>query len=333
MQSSLVQGTGFFAARFGLSARRCGLFGMVLGLLMVGHSVQAVVPRVRPVYVVCTLPSLASVAQQVGGDRVRVQALAAPTEDPHFVEAKPNFILALNRADLLVAVGLDLEVGWLPTLLVSARNAKIQQGRPGYMEASSFVELLNVPSGGALNRIMGDIHAGGNPHFLSEPVAVARIASGIAQRLAELDPEHANDFAQRAQSMQKELMAFSEVEHARFAKLPATQRRLVTYHKSWDYVLKWLELSEVITLEPKPGIAPDPGHVANVLAMMRRDKLRAIVQEEYYPVSTSKTLSRLAHAQLVVLPGGVRFTKGQRYLDFFQEMTDKLYNALTAEQP
>lgn len=332
MQLNLACAIGFSTLQWGTNIRRYWRLCVGLFVLFWVCDAHAAAPRVRPVHVVCTLPSLASIAQQVGGDRVRVQALAAPTEDPHFVEAKPNFILALNRADLLVAVGLDLEVGWLPTLLVSARNAKIQQGRPGYMEASGLVELLNVPSGGALNRIMGDIHAGGNPHFLSEPVSVSRVAMGIAQRLAELDPEHANDFVERARLMQKTLVDFSEQQRARFLQLPADKRRLVTYHKSWDYVLKWLDLSEVTTLEPKPGIAPDPGHVANVLAIMRREKVGVILQEEYYPISTSKTLSRLAQAQLVVLAGGVRFTKGQLYLDFFQEMTDKLYQALKKEQ-
>jgi zinc/manganese transport system substrate-binding protein len=279
------------------------------------------------VRVVATVPSLAAIVREVGGSCVAVQALAAATEDPHYVDAKPSFILALNRAQLLLATGLDLEVGWLPTLLVSARNGRIQPGGPGYLEAGRLVQLLEAPQG-RIDRTMGDIHPGGNPHFLTDPMRVADVAAGVATRLGELDAAHADVYLQRSDAMRARLREVFTRQAQRFAALPDARRQVVTYHRSWSYLLAWLRLKEVATLEPRPGIAPDPGHVAGVLATMRRQKTQGLLQEQYYPVSTSRTLCRLAHARLVLLPGGVNFADNQDYVAFFEQLADTIYAAL-----
>lgn len=300
----------------------------VLGAAMlVTSAAQARAPVVLPLRVVATVPALGRIVQEVGAEHVAVQALAAASEDPHFVDAKPSFILALNRAHLLVATGLDLEVGWLPTLLVSSRNGKIQPGGPGYLEASRLVQLLEAPQG-RIDRAMGDIHPGGNPHFLTDPMRVGQIALGVATRLGELDPAHAELFATRAQQLNTTLLTLRQRQAARFLALPQASRQVVTYHKSWAYLLDWLNLKEVATLEPRPGVAPDPGHVAGVLSRMRRDKVRAVLQEEYYPTSTSRTLCQLAKAKLVVLPGGAPLAGNQDYAVFFDKLADTIFTAL-----
>lgn len=303
-------------------------FGFVIGLL-VGQapSARAAAPVVLPLRVVATVPALGRIVKEVGGEHVSVQAMAAASEDPHFVDAKPNFILLLNRAHLLVATGLDLEIGWLPTLLVSARNGKIQPGGPGYFEASRLVQLLEAPQG-RIDRAMGDIHPGGNPHFLTDPMRVGQIALGIAVRLGELDPAHAELFGTRAKALSTRLSAVRDAQAARFLALPAAARQVVTYHRSFSYLLAWLALNEVATLEPRPGVAPDPGHVAGVLSRMRRDKVRAVLQEEFYPTSTSKTLCQLAHAKLVVVPGGASLAGNQDLVGFFDTLANQIFTAL-----
>ena len=249
--------------------------------------------------VVATLPSLAALAQEVGGDLVEVEALAAPTEDPHYVDPRPNLVLKLNRADLLVANGLELEIGWLPPLQAQARNGDVMAGGKGFLDASMFVERQEIP-GGKIDRAMGDIHPGGNPHYLFDPRAGARVAQAIADRMAALDPDHAGSYAGRAAVLVASLQGFARSEAARFRALPDAQRQVVTYHKSFTYLLDWLGLKEVATVEPRPGIPTDPGHVAAVLSTLRSTSTRVILQEEYYPRSTSETLGRLAPARVVV---------------------------------
>jgi zinc/manganese transport system substrate-binding protein len=285
------------------------------------------------VRVVATSPSLAAIAQEVGGDAVEVQALASATEDPHYVDARPNLILKVNRADLLLVNGVELESGWLPALQVAARNGKIQVGGPGYVDASQLVTLLEAPAG-RVDRTMGDLHPGGNPHFLNDPRRVADVARGVAKRLAALDGEHAAAYQARAERFAAELLALASEQAARFRALPADRRQVVTYHKSMVYLLDWLGLTEVATLEPRPGVAPDPGHVAQVLATMRTKQISALVQEEYYPLNTSKTLVALAAkavptATLVVLRGAVRFNEGERYRAYLTRIADDLFAAVS----
>ena len=277
--------------------------------------------------VVATLPTLAAVTQEMGGANVSVRALAAPTQDPHFVEPRPNLILDINHAELLIANGMELEIGWLPPLQVASRNDQVQAGGPAYVEVAQFINALEIPKG-RIDRSMGDLHPGGNPHFLNDPARMAAIAIGIAQRLADVDPDHGDDYKKNAQAYADKLNTFAKAQASRFAALPDSARQVVTYHKSLVYLLTWLGLREVATLEPRPGVPPDPAHVAYVLSIVRSKKVPVIVQEEYYPVSTSKTLAELGHAQLVVIHGGVRFKEGEHYLDYLQKITDDLYAAL-----
>ncbi len=180
-------------------------------------------PAFGAVDVVATLPSLASIASEVGGAHVKVHALAAPNEDPHFVDARPSLMLALNKADLLISNGLELEEGWLPPLQIAARNAKIQVGGSGFVEAAQFIDALEVPMG-RIDRSMGDLHPGGNPHFLNDPYRVAQIARGLGTTLATLDPKHAADFEANTARFCTALEDLAKVQRERFAALPSAGR-------------------------------------------------------------------------------------------------------------
>ncbi len=279
-----------------------------------------------PLQVVATLPSLAAIAKEVGGPLVQVEALTSPHQDPHYADAKPSLIVTLNRADAVIVNGLELEVGWLPPLLQQARNGKIQKGTPGYIDAAASVQLLGVPKG-VIDRAMGDVHPGGNPHFLIDPRAGARVAVAIGQGLGRLDAAHAATYQQNAAALAQKLTALAKAETARFAQLPPARRTLVAYHDSLLYLVDWLGLRQIATLEPRPGIAPNPQHVAEVLQQMKAAAVPVIAQEAFYPENTSKTVSKLAGAKLVSLPGGARFPT-ETYEDHVRGLAQALYSAL-----
>jgi zinc/manganese transport system substrate-binding protein len=274
--------------------------------------------------VVATTPDLAAVAKEVGGAHVEVTALALATQDPHFVDARPHLALALARADLLIAVGLDLEVGWLPTLQTGARNSDIQRGARGFLEASSLVGLLDVPTE-RVDRSMGDVHPGGNPHFMYDPRRVARVARGIARRMGELDPENRQAYEENAAAF----VARLDRERARWERelAPLRGRAVVSYHRSMTYLAEWLGLDVVEQLEPRPGISPNPRHVARVVATARSRQARMILQESFYPTSTSRLVAEQSRAPLVVIPAQPGFREGQSYFAWMNEVVRLLKGA------
>lgn len=278
--------------------------------------------------IVASLPDLAALAKAVGGTHVEVTPLALPTQDPHFVDAKPNLAIALNRADLLIAIGLELEIGWLPTLQNGARNSKILTNSPGYLDASQFIQRLEAPPV-AVDRSQGDVHPGGNPHYLYDPRSALKVAQGIAERMSSLD-------AKNAEAYRANLAAFTaEVQKA----IPGWQQRMVglkgapviAYHKTTAYLADWLGFNTIAFLEPKPGIPPNPAHVAEVLNLGRQQKARMVVQEDYYPTTTSKLVSDRVPATLVIIPGGTDFRGGQTYVQHIEEMIKRLETGLKAQ--
>jgi zinc/manganese transport system substrate-binding protein len=298
-----------------------------LQLTAIGLAVLAVSPASARLRVVATLPDLAAIASEVGGPEVEVVALADSAQDPHYVDPKPSLLIPLSKADLLIVNGLELEVGWLPALQASARNKAILVGAVGYLDASVGVRLLDVPEG-KIDRAQGDIHPGGNPHYIHDPRASIVVAKAIARRLGALDPAHAGAFEARAAEFGREAQRLVDAERQRFAKLPAEKRRIIGYHRSLNYISDWLGLTEEATIEPLPGIAPSPGHVAQVLQTMRARGARVIVQEEYYRRNTSETLAKMAQSEMVLLHGGTRFQKGERYLDHVRHTAEEVYRAL-----
>ena len=276
--------------------------------------------------VVTTTPDLAALVAEVGGKEVSVKAMSTANENPHYVDPRPSLVVSLAQADLLLLNGLELEVGWLPPLLVNARNRSIQLGNRGYFDASKHVRLLEVRFD--TDRAMGDIHPGGNPHFLFAPEGAAALAIALGEKLAELDPEHARDFRANAKRVADELRSFEQEQRDRFAKLAPEKRRVVTYHRSLIYLLEWLEIDRPINVEPIPGVSPSPSHVARVLATMRSKSIGTIIQERFYPSKTSRTLAQLAKAQVLLIDGGTNFQSGERFIDRLRKLTEEIYVAL-----
>jgi zinc/manganese transport system substrate-binding protein len=277
--------------------------------------------------VAATVPDLAAIARAVAGDRAEVFSLALPTQDPHFVDARPHLALQLSRADLLVLVGLQLEVGWLPVLLTGARNPNIQNGTDGYLDCSTVVALKEVPRT-KIDRSQGDIHPGGNPHYLIDPGNARRVAAAIAARLAKLDPAGATTYAANAKAFST---ALGKAE-ARWHELvkPFRGAAVVAYHKSWVYLTDALGLRIAEHLEPKPGIPPNAAHILRVIQTMRANNVRVLLQEEYYPDRTAKLVCEKSGARLLVLAGGTHVRSGQTYLQRMDTMVQKLVAALQA---
>lgn len=300
---------------------------MVRKLACLWLSIAVLAPKSAhaDLHVVATVPDLAAIASEIGGSRVDVISLSLPTQDPHFVDAKPSLTLAVNKADLLLAVGLDLEVGWLPTLQVGARNPRVQRGGSGYLECARHVDLLEVPSG-HVDRSMGDIHPGGNPHYLHDPRAARACARAIADKMAVLDADNARAYRASLERFERRLAARRAEWEKRLARFRGAP--VITYHRSWVYLTDWLGLEVVETLEPKPGIAPSPSHVLKVIQLGRSRKVKAVLQEAYYPSKTGTLVAKKLGGTLVSLPAGADFRAGQSYIDRMEELITRLERAL-----
>jgi zinc/manganese transport system substrate-binding protein len=279
-------------------------------------------------HVIATVGDLGAIAREVLGDGGEVVVLAKPTQDPHFVDARPNLILDLNRADALVSMGLDYEVGWLPVLVKGSRNGKIQSGSPGAIVVSALVPLLEVPQQ-RIDRSMGDIHPGGNPHFTLDPRNGARIARGLAERFGNLASDNRALYAANAAAFAARLDARTKDWERRLANRRGTQ--VVSYHKSFAYLTSWLGLREVGTIEPKPGIPPNAAHVAELVNEMRARKVPAILQERWYPSSVAETIASQTGAKLVLVPG-MTAERGA-YIDHIDEIVRALETALPPRAP
>lgn len=277
--------------------------------------------------VVTTTTDLAALTQAIGGERVKVMALARPNEDPHYVDPKPSHVLKLNKADMLVFNGLELEIGWLPKLVVQARNTKVAQGARGYVNASSVVRVIRTQQGA--DRSQGDVHPGGNPHFLLDPNQGLRVAALIASRLSALDPKGKAFYDARLKGLKVTLKGIALRHSKKFKALPERARRVVTYHDSTVYLSKWLGLKEILQVEPKPGISPSPKHIVLVLKTMRAQGSRVIIQEAYYPRKVSTKLTTLAKGKLVVIAGGAKVKTNQTYAQRVDLMATAIYSALS----
>jgi zinc/manganese transport system substrate-binding protein len=275
--------------------------------------------------VVTTTPDLAALAREVGGNAITVKALSSPSQDPHFVDAKPSLALELSRAQLLLSVGLDLEIGWLPTLLVGARNGDIQPGSPGNLDCSQFVNKLDVPNQ-PVDRSHGDIHPGGNPHYLYDPRAAAAVAKGIAERLATLDPGNAASYRSNQAAFAQRLDAARVRWEKRLASVRGTP--FISYHKTWSYLADWLGLETVGYLEPKPGLPPNPSHVASLLGLAKSRGVKLVLQEDHYPDATSQLLASRIPAPLVKVPGATNVQQSQTYLQHLDAMLELIAKGL-----
>ena len=280
-----------------LSLVRCG--GLCLALTFIGLVLSSTpISAASKLKVVTATTDLAELAAQVGGDRIEVESIARGYQDPHFVEAKPSFLLKQRRADLVIAVGLQLEIGWLPPLITQSGNPRIQVGTPGYLDASRFADILDIPTT-AVTRAMGDVHPFGNPHYWLDPENGRRIARGIQKKLAEMQPEDAAYFEERYQAFSKRLDEAGKSWDEKTK--PFRGRKVVTYHRSWPNFVKRFGLEVVGYVEPRPGIPPSPGHTIELIRMMRRENIKVILVEPYFDLKTPNAVARETGAQVVVL--------------------------------
>jgi zinc/manganese transport system substrate-binding protein len=277
-------------------------------------------------FVVATTPDLGSIATEIGGDRVEVTSLARPTEDPHFVDARPSFIRQLNRADALVEGGAELEIGWLPPLLEGARNPKVAAGAPGRITCSQGVSLLEVPA--ELDRSKGDVHAMGNPHFMTDPLNGKIAANHICEAFCALDTRSCQTFRANLAKFQERL----EAKMSEWATLlePYRGTEVVAYHNTWPYFGNRFGLKIDLFLEPKPGIPPTPASLADVIAKIKADHIRVIIVEPYQNRKTAETVARETGASVLDFaqyPGGVKGA-GESYIDLIDYLVRSLAAAL-----
>jgi zinc/manganese transport system substrate-binding protein len=274
--------------------------------------------------VVATTTDLAAVARAVGGDRVEVTALARPTEDPHFVDAKPSFIRVVNQADVLVEGGASLEAGWLPPILDSARNPKVAAGAPGRVVAAQGLSLIEVPT--ALDRSMGDVHPQGNPHFMLDPVAAKTVADGIATALCAVDGAGCADYRAALQRFKDAIDAKLVQWQAALAPFKGT--KVVTYHKDFDYFFRRFGLEVMDTLEPKPGIPPSPTHLTELVPRMRDAHVPLIVVEPYRERSNPDFVAQSTGARVLLLPGMPEPADAPDYVAFVDDDVRRVVTAL-----
>ncbi|MGA2770290.1 MAG: metal ABC transporter substrate-binding protein [Bryobacteraceae bacterium] len=256
---------------------------------------------------------LASLAREVGGDLVNADSIAMGYQDPHFVEPKPSFLLKLQKADLLVVVGLQLEIGWLPPLITQSRNARIQVGALGYLDMSQYCQILEIPTG-QVTRAMGDVHPLGNPHYWLDPENGRRIAKELAAKFSEMQPANAAAFAQRFADFDKRLSIAEKGWEVRMA--PYRGRKVVTYHRSWPNFCERFGLEVVDYVEPKPGIPPTPVHTLEVINTMKREGIKLILVEPYFDLRAPNKIAQDVGGQVAVLLPSVGGVK--QVTDYFQ---------------
>ena len=254
------------------------------------------------VNVVASTEDLAAIAREVGGDHVTVDSIAKGYQDPHFVEAKPSFILKLQKADLLVAVGRELEIGWLPPLINQSRNAKIQPGGSGYLDASLSAQILELPQG-QITRAMGDVHPLGNPHYWLDPENGKRIAKAMSDAFSGLRSGDRSYFEQRLSGFVGRL---GEAEKRWLAVMaPFKGTKVVTYHRTFPNFADRFGLEIIGYVEPRPGIPPTPQHTLDLIGEMKRLNVKLVLVEPYFDLKTPNSIGRATGAEVLVMPPSV----------------------------
>jgi ABC-type Zn uptake system ZnuABC Zn-binding protein ZnuA len=294
---------------------------------LIGTALSTAVPQAAAaINIVATTSDLASIVSEVGGDKVTVESLARGYQDPHYVEAKPSFVFKLNKADLLVLVGRDLEAGWLPALITQSRNPRIQAGADGYFDASLTARIVDMPSG-PITRAMGDVHPLGNPHYWLDPENGRRIAKAVQAKLAQKDPANASYYAQRAADFDRRLADAQQRWKAMMA--PYKGIKVVTYHRSWANFAEAFGIDVIGYVEPKPGIPPTPQHTLDVIQAMRSQGVKLIIVEPYFDSKTPKSIASQTGGKVLVLPpsvGGI--PAAADYLKLFETDITMLVDAI-----
>jgi zinc/manganese transport system substrate-binding protein len=273
--------------------------------------------------VATTYPYIASIAQQVGGDRVKVQALASGDWDPHYVVPKPSYISKLRAADLLIMSGAQLEIGWLPPLMSQANNPKINVGSRGLLDLSRSVQLIDVPSG--VSRAQGDIHPDGNPHFYLDPYNIPVLSNAIAERLAGLDPAGGSGYRDNNKAFTEKWKGKQAEWDKKLEKVKGIT--VIEYHKLYDYFLRRYNIKLLGTVETLPGIPPTSKHIESLERMIASNPVRFILQDVYHPDDASKLLAKKYDIRVVKIPHDVGAVDGaEDIFTLFDEITRRLTN-------
>ena len=296
------------------------MFLLVMFLVAVSATAQ------NKLNVIATTEDLASIAREVGGDRITVDSIAKGYQDPHFVEAKPSFILKMQKADLLIAVGRELEIGWLPPLIQQSRNGKIQPGAEGYLDASLRAQILEVPTT-QVTRAEGDVHPLGNPHYWMDPENGKQIAKDIADKLSQFRPNDRAYFAMRLADFTSRLDTAEKRWLAMMAPYKGT--KMVTYHRSFPNFAARFGLDIIGYVEPRPGIPPSPSHTLDLIQEMKRQQVKIILMEPYFDQKTPNAIATQTGAHVLVMPPSVGGEKTVTdYLQLFDYDITLLVNAL-----
>ncbi|CAN5889192.1 zinc ABC transporter substrate-binding protein [soil metagenome] len=279
-----------------------------------------------PLKVITATEDLAAIVKEIGGDKVTVESLARGYQDPHFVEAKPSFVFKLNSADLLVVVGRELEIGWLPPLITQSRNAKLQPGGSGYLDASQTARILDAPTG-EITRAMGDVHPSGNPHYWLDPGNGRRIAKAVQDKLSQMSGGDAAYFAQRYADFDRRL---AEAEGRwKVTLAPYKGTKVITYHRSWSNFAEAFGLDVIGYVEPKPGVPPSPSHTLRLMQEIKAKGVKVLLVEPYFDLKTPNAIARDTGAKVLVMPpsvGGVKETTD--YIKLFDYDVDLLVSTL-----
>jgi ABC-type Zn uptake system ZnuABC Zn-binding protein ZnuA len=275
--------------------------------------------------VVASLPDFGAIAEAVGGKNIEVTAIARGSEDPHFVDARPSFVRVLNKADLLIEGGADLEAGWLPTLVTASRNAKIQGTGRGHLVLSRYVKLRDVPNA-PVDRSMGDVHPTGNPHYWLDPRNGKIIAEKISATLVDIDPKNTAKY-------QENYKAFASKLDAKWAEWvgklePLRGAKVITYHKSYEYLAAAFGLEVIAQLEPKPGIEPSATHIAHLVRQARNARVQFVIIEPYRPRRAAEQVAQAIGARVVILPDKTGSTpEAKDYISLFDAIVGELLKA------
>lgn len=269
-------------------------------------------------------PEWAALMKELTGEHGKVFSATTAFQDPHRIEARPSLIAKMRRADMVVCSGSELEVGWLPLLLRSSGNRKVQTNQPGYIEASQLVDRLGIPQ--TIDRSMGDVHSAGNPHVHLDPHRIAQITKIIGERLAKIDPDNATSYLAKANDFLARLE--KKIKEWQTLAAPLKNTKAVVHHKDWKYLFDWLGIKQIATLEPKPGVPPSPGHLASLKRQIKTEPADFILRAAYQDDNAAKWLEKHSGVKAIELP----FTVGgsDKAIDLFSLIDDTINRLLTA---
>ncbi len=282
------------------------------------------VPAQATIRVLATTPEWAALTRELGGDKVDVYAATSAFQDVHRVDAKPSLVARARNADLVVAAGAELEIGWLPILLRESGNARIQPGNPGYFEADASLRLLEVPT--AVDRSMGDVHPLGNPHAHLDPHNIALVAAALSARLSALDAANAPYYQGRGSEFQSHWQAATARWEQQAAPLKGVP--VVVIHRDQVYLCRWLGLQEVAAIEPKPGVPPSSSYLAELVTRLTAAPPKMILRNAYNDSKAADWLSERIHVPVVMLPYSVGGTPAAK--DLYTLFDDTVARLLVA---